>query len=153
MEPLLTSESTDVWSVDAGDIVTLSITVYHLPNPSVSAFRLSLFVFYPDTRVVFLGARLTLTSGISIASNTSNRTIVFAVPELATWDVALVAMEFMLRDDVRSGEVIPFPRTLVWSSQSALFPHGRDYSASGNQMVELLFGVLVCVCVSMCVCE
>lgn len=145
MEPHLTSDSLDVIGVDAGDIITLSITVHHLPNPDLSAFQLHLSIFYPNTRVAFLGAKLTLaTSSNSTVVGTSNGTVSFAVTELAPQDEALVTMTFMLLDDVRSGEVIDFPRILQWCSQSELFQGGRNYSMTGIQKVQLSF-LLCCV--------
>ena len=137
----MTTDSTDVYNVDAGDDITLSITAHHLPNPSISAFRLHLSIFYPTTSLVFLGARLTLATGAAVSTtvNMSNETIQFAVPELDPLDEALVVMEFMLPGDVQSGKVIPVPRVLLWCSQSDMFPGGRKYSTSGDQKAWLLF--------------
>ena len=139
MEPYLTSDSLDVMDVDAGDTITLLIVVHHLPNPDLSAFQLHLSIFYPSTRVAFLNSTLTLATGSSsTVVDTSNGKISSAVLELAPQDEALVAMEVMLLGDVRSGEVIDFPRVLQWCSQSDIFRGGRNYSMTGSQKVQPL---------------
>ena len=128
---------------DAGDSVTLVLTVIH---SSVTGYRVNLTMDYP-TEYFFINPNTTnavqlykdgiLQSNNSADIDDENGTIVFRTDSLASREVFVAVLILIVKNNVENAQRYSVPHYLDWHNLPYGLEGGRNYSASGEQIIPI----------------
>ena len=130
---------------DAGDTANVVISITHAGSPDslfTNAFRVIFTVSYPIEFLQLNTSSPTVSVGgvklpsESITYDTVAGTLTFNVSELDKTESIMASMDYLLQNDVESGQVIPLDLKLTWDSLPYEKTGGRNYSTSGTHMVS-----------------
>ena len=142
-EPQLPISSGFLSTYDAGDSVTLVLTVIH---SSVTGYRVNLTMDYPieyffinpnTTNAVQLYKDGILQSNNSADIDDENGTIVFRTDSLASREVFVAVLILTVKNNVENAQRYSVPHYLDWHNLPYGLEGGRNYSASGKQIIPI----------------
>jgi hypothetical protein len=142
-EPELPIFSKFLSTYDAGDSVTLVLVVVH---SSVTAYRVNLTMDYP-TEYFFINPNTTdavqlYKDGILQPNSTAdiddeNGIVVFRTDSLASRQVFVPVLTLTVKNNVENAQSYTVPHYLEWYNLPYGLEGGRNYSASGEQIIPI----------------
>ncbi len=123
-------------SGDAGDVVTYTLVVEHLPSSTATAYDLIVTDTLEANLALVAGSVTTSQGSVTTGNNGGDTSIRVDTPSLALGNAITITFRATLKDSVIPDQTIPNTATLIWDSLPG--PGGRQGSDTDPASVSTL---------------